>query len=77
MDLFVVPILSFRLLCGLSIVGHGRRQILWFPAISSLTPTKPPGSLGGLFRDLDHGGFFCAQYLGRKSFRPKILLAAS
>ena len=30
MDLFVVPAISFRLLYGLLIVGHGRRQILWF-----------------------------------------------
>jgi len=30
MDLFVVPTISFRLLYGLLIVGHGRRQILWF-----------------------------------------------
>jgi transposase InsO family protein len=29
MDLFVVPTLSFRLLYGLLIMGHGRRQILW------------------------------------------------
>jgi len=29
MDLFVVPTLSFRLLDGLLIMGHGRRQILW------------------------------------------------
>ena len=29
MDLFVVPTLSFRLLNGLLIMGHGRRQILW------------------------------------------------
>src|SRR6202140_769358 len=29
-DLFVVPTISFRLLYGLLIVGHGRRQILWF-----------------------------------------------
>jgi transposase InsO family protein len=28
-DLFVVPTISFRLLYGLLIVGHGRRQILW------------------------------------------------
>ena len=28
--LFVVPTISFRLLYGLLIVGHGRRQILWF-----------------------------------------------
>src|ERR1700751_3836024 len=30
MDLFVVPTISFRLLYDLLIVGHGRRQILWF-----------------------------------------------
>ena len=30
MDLFVVPTISFRLLYGLLIVRHGRRQILWF-----------------------------------------------
>ena len=30
MDLFVVPGISFRLLDGLLIIGHGRRQILWF-----------------------------------------------
>ena len=30
MDLFVVPTITFRLLYGLPIVGHGRRQILWF-----------------------------------------------
>jgi transposase InsO family protein len=29
MDLFVVPTISFRLLYGLVIMGHGRRQILW------------------------------------------------
>jgi transposase InsO family protein len=29
MDLFVVPTLSFRLLYGLLIMGHGRRHILW------------------------------------------------
>ena len=29
MDLFVVPTISFRLLYGLLIMGHGRRQILW------------------------------------------------
>src|SRR3977135_2479691 len=29
MDLFVVPTLSFRLLYGLLILHHGRRQILW------------------------------------------------
>jgi hypothetical protein len=30
MDLFVVPTFSFRRLYGLLIMGHGRRQILWF-----------------------------------------------
>src|SRR6478752_1789068 len=30
MDLFVVPTISFKLLYGLLIMGHGRRQILWF-----------------------------------------------
>src|SRR5512138_1820242 len=29
MDLFVIPTVSFRLLYGLLIMGHGRRQILW------------------------------------------------
>jgi transposase InsO family protein len=29
-DMFVVPTVSFRLLYGLRLVGHGRRQILWF-----------------------------------------------
>jgi transposase InsO family protein len=29
MDLFVVPTISFRLLCGLLILHHDRRQILW------------------------------------------------
>jgi transposase InsO family protein len=29
MDLFVVPTVSFRLLYGLLIMGHGRREILW------------------------------------------------
>jgi transposase InsO family protein len=29
-DLFVVPTISCRLLYGLLIMGHGRRQILWF-----------------------------------------------
>jgi hypothetical protein len=29
-DLFIVPTTPFRLLYGLLIMGHGRRQILWF-----------------------------------------------
>jgi hypothetical protein len=31
-DLFVVPTISFRLLYGLLILQHGRRQILWLVA---------------------------------------------
>ncbi len=30
MDLFLVPTISFRLLYGLLVVGHGRIQTLWF-----------------------------------------------
>jgi transposase InsO family protein len=30
MDLFVVPTISFRLLYGVPIMGHGRRQTMWF-----------------------------------------------
>ena len=30
MDLFAVPTISFRLLYGLLIMGHGRRQVIWF-----------------------------------------------
>ena len=37
MDLFVVPTISFRLLYGLLIMGHGRRQILWFGATAHPT----------------------------------------
>src|ERR1019366_5416147 len=37
MDLFVVPTISFRLLYGLLIMGHGRRQVLWFGVISHPT----------------------------------------
>ncbi len=29
MDMFVVPTISFRLLYGLLIMGHGRRQVIW------------------------------------------------
>ena len=29
MDLFVVPTISFQLLCGLLVLQHDRRQILW------------------------------------------------
>jgi transposase InsO family protein len=37
MDLFVVPTISFRLLYGLLIMAHGRRQILWFGVTSHPT----------------------------------------
>jgi hypothetical protein len=37
MDLFVVPTISFRLLYGLLIMSHGRRQILWFGATARPT----------------------------------------
>src|ERR1700686_3399342 len=37
MDLFVVPTTSFRLLYGFLIMGHGRRQILWFGVTAHLT----------------------------------------
>jgi hypothetical protein len=37
MDLFVVPTISFRLLYGLVIMGHGRRQILWVAATAHPT----------------------------------------
>jgi transposase InsO family protein len=37
MDLFVVPTISFRLLYGLLIMGHGRRQILLFGVTSHPT----------------------------------------
>src|SRR5258707_10784408 len=37
MDLFVVPTISFRLLHGLLIVGHGRRQILWLEVTTNPT----------------------------------------
>jgi len=37
MDLFVVPTISFRLLYGLLIMRHGRRQILWLGVTSHPT----------------------------------------
>jgi transposase InsO family protein len=37
MDLFVVPTISFRLLYGLLIMGHGRRQILWIGVTANPT----------------------------------------
>src|ERR1700690_4469449 len=37
MDLFVVPTISFRLLYGFLIMGHGRRHILWFGVTANPT----------------------------------------
>jgi hypothetical protein len=37
MDLFVVPTISFRLLYGLLIMQHGRRQILWLGVTAHLS----------------------------------------
>ena len=37
MDLFVVPTLSFRLLYGLLILEHGRRQIMWLGVTANPT----------------------------------------
>jgi hypothetical protein len=50
MDMFVVPTISFRLLCGLLIMGHGRRQILWFGVTSHPPAEQAPGYL---IRDRD------------------------
>jgi hypothetical protein len=42
MDLFVGPTISFRLLYGLLIMGHGRRQILWSDRASNIRlPCEP------------------------------------
>src|SRR5712671_5422596 len=38
MDLFVVPTLSFRLLYGVLILHHDRRQILWLGVTAHPTP---------------------------------------
>jgi hypothetical protein len=50
MDLFVVPTISFRLLYGLLLMGHGRRQILWLgvtarPTAEWIANLCPPGSV--------------------------------
>jgi hypothetical protein len=39
MDLFVVPTISFRLLYGLLILQHGRRQILWLGVTATQRPS--------------------------------------
>src|SRR5258707_4716663 len=42
MDMFVVPTISFRLLYGLLIMEHGRRQILRFGVTSHPCPCRKP-----------------------------------
>ena len=63
MDLFVVPTISFRLLYGLLIMRHGRRQILWLGVTAHPTAEWIANQLteacgwdqapGHLIRDLD------------------------
>jgi hypothetical protein len=48
MDMFVVPTISFRLLYGLLIMGHGRRHILW------LGITAHPTQNGSQIRSRKH-----------------------
>jgi hypothetical protein len=45
MDMFVVPTISFRLLYGLLIMGHGRRHILWLGVTAH--PTAEWGAKSG------------------------------
>jgi hypothetical protein len=45
MDLFVVPTFSFRLLYGLLILWHGRRQILWLEVTAHPTAEWMVGQL--------------------------------
>jgi hypothetical protein len=73
MDLFVVPIISFRLLYGLLIIGLGRRQILWFGVTAHPTAEWLANQLTEacgweqipryLIRDRDraYGDIFCRQ----------------
>jgi hypothetical protein len=49
-DLFVVPTISFRLLYGLLIVGHGRRQIVWLGVTAHPTAEWIAKSDYGSFR---------------------------
>ena len=56
MDLFVVPTISFRLLYGLLILQHGRRQILWLgvtahPTASGSHVSSPKPSVGQQHQD--------------------------
>ena len=51
MDLFVVPTISFRLLYGLLILQHGRRQILWLGVPHTQRPSGSHASSRGLRLD--------------------------
>jgi hypothetical protein len=44
MDMFVVPTISFRLLYGLLILRHSRRELLWLGVLRIRTPNGLPGS---------------------------------
>jgi hypothetical protein len=44
MDMVVVPTISFRLLYGLLIMGHGRRHILWFGVTAHPTAMRVASS---------------------------------
>jgi hypothetical protein len=50
MDMFVVPTISFRLLYGLLVMGHGRRHILWL-ASQRIQPQN-----GSQIRSRKHAG---------------------
>ena len=54
-DLFVVPTLSFRLLYGLLILEHGRRQILWLGVTAH--PTAELLIATGSMAHFSAGGF--------------------
>jgi len=62
-DLFVVPTLSFRLLYGLLILGHGRRQILWLgvtahpPAAGNAQRATSSAIATGSMAKFSPGGF--------------------
>jgi hypothetical protein len=55
MDLFVVPTLSFRLLYGLVILNHGRRQILLLGVTAHPTALDSPATHRGLWLGWDAG----------------------
>jgi hypothetical protein len=72
-NLFVVPTISFRLLYGLLIMGHGRRQLLWLGVTVHPTAEWIANQLteacgweqipGYLIRDRDgaYGGIFISR----------------